>query len=973
MLRTLTLASLVVVLLAPGVRARQRDLREDYGTKSLEAAQSIKQGLDLQQAKKPKEALEAFDKAITLDDGCPFAYFQKAIVLNDLGNVEEAMEAYKKCLSDSVRPSRFISALAAVNLGLTLAKLNENDQANVWLSRGIVEDWNNGFKQRGKAYRNLAVSLKAQGKHLAAALAIALAFDDKAPNCDLRLVMKFFDEAEGSEAARLLHFPEKAPTLAKRTTDTRLTPVTLEKGPAEQVTDLLSDPEGRYLVALVNNAEHYYVIGTGDKPAVSEVAVAKPVKAGCLAEGHLFVACADPARIDKLEVATGKVVASYPLKAAVPSSLAVFPTQGRAYFCADDVVLEMDLKTSNLVKTKVPGQVVAGHPGQRYLYSYIKPERRGGGGRMIIEGRTIYFNRGFNWLQSTLFKSVVVPRGLLLAEVRDNVCSNAARMGLSPDGNWVAVAGGGGWRPTIKGDTGGYGIAVFSAHNFEHRQGFFKTDAYPTGVAFNPVTAQAAMVRGKDVSVYHLSDPKSPTVLDGPFTGVSAWSGNGRYLALAKPTSGIALYENALSTDEQKVAGAWFKEIKPVPVVAAVVPTATFKEVEEYKTFALAAPAREDLARALAKAVEKGQTDRPGRWQEYAPYTADAAIRQAIDAAAPKLASKDDRGIALYQLKKAFDKHPDSPPLQFFLAEAQRLQDQPDKAEANFLAVVKADAGRTDLSWRSLNQLAAIQLAQKEEAKALNCLAASLFLDKANPQTLRKLLPLLRKEKFDKEAEQLAKLASTLPAAGSTELPALAVPAEGKKLSSKEIYQKAVWSVVLIKTSKGSGSGVCVGKKDIILTNHHVVDGGGDVEVYTYILKDNAPVRMPVVHGTIIYQSEKQDVAVLRLDKAPDHLEPMPVAADLNPGDKVYAVGSPGLGTDVLELSISEGLVSSKRRMIQEVPYLQHSAAVNPGNSGGPLLDESGRVAGIVTLKARLENVSFAIPVETIRAIFKGK
>jgi serine protease Do len=59
--------------------------------------------------------------------------------------------------------------------------------------------------------------------------------------------------------------------------------------------------------------------------------------------------------------------------------------------------------------------------------------------------------------------------------------------------------------------------------------------------------------------------------------------------------------------------------------------------------------------------------------------------------------------------------------------------------------------------------------------------------------------------------------------------------------------------------------------------------------------------------------------------------------------------------------------------MIDDVPYLQHSAAVNPGNSGGPLLDEMGRVAGIVTLKARLENVSFAVPVETIRAIFKGK
>ena len=51
---------------------------------------------------------------------------------------------------------------------------------------------------------------------------------------------------------------------------------------------------------------------------------------------------------------------------------------------------------------------------------------------------------------------------------------------------------------------------------------------------------------------------------------------------------------------------------------------------------------------------------------------------------------------------------------------------------------------------------------------------------------------------------------------------------------------------------------------------------------------------------------------------------------------------------------------------------MQHTAAVNPGNSGGPLLDEECHVIGVVTLKARLENVSFAIPVETVRKVFKS-
>jgi serine protease Do len=287
--------------------------------------------------------------------------------------------------------------------------------------------------------------------------------------------------------------------------------------------------------------------------------------------------------------------------------------------------------------------------------------------------------------------------------------------------------------------------------------------------------------------------------------------------------------------------------------------------------------------------------------------------------------------------------------------------------------VVKADSGRTSLSWLALNQLAAMLAAKDKGTAALHCLAASLYLDKANPQTLAQTIPLLKKHKFDPEAVRFAKLAASVSGGVSAELPVLPKPGKAEKLSAAELYQKAAWSVVLIKTGKGSGSGVCVGAKDVILTNHHVIDGGGDIEVYPYIIKDKSPVRMPMVRARVVFQSPKQDVAVLKLEKAPETLEPLLVAGSSpSPGETVYAVGSPGLGKEILEQSISQGLVSSKSRNIEGVPYLQHSAAVNPGNSGGPLLDEFGHVVGVVTLKARLENVSFAIPVETLRAIFKS-
>jgi hypothetical protein len=462
-----------------------------------------------------------------------------------------------------------MSATAAVNLGITHAIRKENEEAHLWLTRGILEDWDNRYKQRGKAYRNLAISLGVEGRNLAAALAVALAYQDRAPNCDLAMVRRYFAKAEGQEAARLLAFPDKVPDLGKRTQPSRLDPVPLDKV-GDTVTELLPDPEGRYVVALSRGSAHYYLIATGDRPGITKVEVPKPLTCGCLAGGHLYAAAEGPARVEKIDVPTGKVLEAVTLKGVgtVPASLAAFPAQGRAYFPADQVLHEVDLKSGNVLRTTVPGQAVVGHPNQRYLYSYIKPDRRGGeGGRIIIDGQRIYFNRTFDWLQGTLFKAVVVPRGLLLAEVRDNASSNAQRMSLSPDGHWIAVVGGGGYRPSTKGAEGGYGVAVFAGLNLEHMQGYFATEAYPEGACFNPVTGQLAAIRGGDAKVYHLLSPKDPVVLKGQFNGVGAWSGNGRYLFLGNAGGGVTPFANALSKEEEKAAGAWYKAIPVVPVM----------------------------------------------------------------------------------------------------------------------------------------------------------------------------------------------------------------------------------------------------------------------------------------------------------------------------------------------------------------------------------------------------------------------
>src|SRR5262249_45727660 len=130
---------------------------------------------------------------------------------------------------------------------------------------------------------------------------------------------------------------------------------------------------------------------------------------------------------------------------------------------------------------------------------------------------------------------------------------------------------------------------------------------------------------------------------------------------------------------------------------------------------------------------------------------------------------------------------------------------------------------------------------------------------------------------------------------------------------------------------------------------------------------------LPALRAKLIFKSVEDDLAVLKLDAVSGDLRPLPVG-ERSPevGERVYAIGSPGLGRQVLEQSVSEGVISVVDRTIERSKYFQQTAAINPGNSGGSLIDEWGRLVGVVTLKAKLENVGFAVPVETVRTVFKS-
>jgi len=173
----------------------------------------------------------------------------------------------------------------------------------------------------------------------------------------------------------------------------------------------------------------------------------------------------------------------------------------------------------------------------------------------------------------------------------------------------------------------------------------------------------------------------------------------------------------------------------------------------------------------------------------------------------------------------------------------------------------------------------------------------------------------------------------------SVSLPPVVVSGSGGG-SEVEAVARASPSIVLVTTSLGSGSGVVLTSDGHVLTNHHVVSGARKIEV---VLADGRRLAAQVVKS-----SEAPDLALLRAPAS--GLAPATWADSdrLSLGQTVLAIGY-SLGLEG-EPTVSRGIVSALRSH-ESVRYIQTDAAVNPGNSGGPLLDLSGSVVGINTMR----------------------
>jgi S1-C subfamily serine protease len=171
------------------------------------------------------------------------------------------------------------------------------------------------------------------------------------------------------------------------------------------------------------------------------------------------------------------------------------------------------------------------------------------------------------------------------------------------------------------------------------------------------------------------------------------------------------------------------------------------------------------------------------------------------------------------------------------------------------------------------------------------------------------------------------------------------------------------------KTTAKSGTGFVISNSGHVVTNHHVVDGCGDIQGN---LSGEAPVKLRLVSS-----DETNDIALLQASNPFKEIATIR-EKPIRPGDSVVAIGYPFHGLLTSDFTVTTGIVSSLSGILNDTRYLQISAAVQPGNSGGPLLSTGGEVVGMVAAKLNAlkfakatgnipENINFAIKTGALR------
>lgn len=169
-----------------------------------------------------------------------------------------------------------------------------------------------------------------------------------------------------------------------------------------------------------------------------------------------------------------------------------------------------------------------------------------------------------------------------------------------------------------------------------------------------------------------------------------------------------------------------------------------------------------------------------------------------------------------------------------------------------------------------------------------------------------------------------------------------------KQSSATNIYNNNVNSMVYIRTQDSIGSGVIVSEDGTLITCFHVIENADSINIKTH---DGRTFK---VNG-FKYINPTEDVAILTIDAPYTKFKPIDINhSGLQVGEKVYTISNP----QGLEFTFSDGMINQYKN-----EYIQFSAPISPGSSGGALLNEKGQLIGIITsYLGKAQNINFAIP-----------
>lgn len=214
----------------------------------------------------------------------------------------------------------------------------------------------------------------------------------------------------------------------------------------------------------------------------------------------------------------------------------------------------------------------------------------------------------------------------------------------------------------------------------------------------------------------------------------------------------------------------------------------------------------------------------------------------------------------------------------------------------------------------------------------------------------------------------------------------LAGPARAQNRAS-EVYRETLPATVLIKTGPGSwGSGWVISLKHrLVITNHHVIADAKQIEVYFPALSRGKVIAEPEyyeeqadpIRGTVVDSDPKVDLALVELKSMPATAVELFLGLDTSPGESVYSIGNPGSAAAYWVLSVGtvRGVVTRKiqyKKQLVEARIVETDLAINPGDSGGPVVNDNGDLVGVISGHVGdAQLISFVIHVSEVKNFYR--